>query len=119
MSYDGSRKHVREACEASLKRLEIDTIDLYYLHRCAAAAAAVGAQSLLNHHERLLSALLLLPLLGHKACYLLLPPLLLQKRLGTDTVDLYYLHRCGPAAAAATATALPLLLGHQDWRRHR
>lgn len=33
MSFDGSRKHVREACEASLKRLGIDTIDLYYLHR--------------------------------------------------------------------------------------
>src|SRR6266542_3537539 len=30
---DGSAAHVREACEASLKRLGIDTIDLYYLHR--------------------------------------------------------------------------------------
>ncbi|KAK9803294.1 hypothetical protein WJX72_008926 [[Myrmecia] bisecta] len=30
---DGSRKHVREAVEGSLKRLGIDTIDLYYLHR--------------------------------------------------------------------------------------
>eukprot|EP00882_Tetradesmus_deserticola_P008446 GHRQ01008907.1.p1 GENE.GHRQ01008907.1~~GHRQ01008907.1.p1 ORF type:complete len:232 (+),score=88.84 GHRQ01008907.1:372-1067(+) len=33
MSLDGSRKHVREACEASLQRLGIDSIDLYYLHR--------------------------------------------------------------------------------------
>lgn len=33
MAFDGSRKHVREACEASLKRLGIDYIDLYYLHR--------------------------------------------------------------------------------------
>lgn len=33
MSLDGSRKHVRESCEGSLKRLGIDTIDLYYLHR--------------------------------------------------------------------------------------
>jgi len=33
MAYDGSRQHVREACEASLKRLGIDCIDLYYLHR--------------------------------------------------------------------------------------
>eukprot|EP00878_Enallax_costatus_P005162 GHUV01005425.1.p1 GENE.GHUV01005425.1~~GHUV01005425.1.p1 ORF type:complete len:293 (+),score=57.39 GHUV01005425.1:920-1798(+) len=33
MTKDGSRKHVREACEASLKRLGTDCIDLYYLHR--------------------------------------------------------------------------------------
>lgn len=33
MSFNGSRKHVREACEGSLKRLGVDTIDLYYLHR--------------------------------------------------------------------------------------
>lgn len=31
--FDGSRKHVREACEASLKRLGTGYIDLYYLHR--------------------------------------------------------------------------------------
>ena len=30
---DTSRKHVREACEGSLKRLGIDCIDLYYMHR--------------------------------------------------------------------------------------
>jgi aryl-alcohol dehydrogenase-like predicted oxidoreductase len=30
---DGSPKHVREACDASLRRLGIDAIDLYYLHR--------------------------------------------------------------------------------------
>jgi aryl-alcohol dehydrogenase-like predicted oxidoreductase len=29
----GKPDYVREACEASLKRLNIDTIDLYYLHR--------------------------------------------------------------------------------------
>ena len=28
-----SRKHVRQACEASLKRLGVDTIDLYQIHR--------------------------------------------------------------------------------------
>ena len=30
---DGSPKHVRAACEASLKRLKVAHIDLYYLHR--------------------------------------------------------------------------------------
>ena len=30
---DGSAKHVKEACHASLKRLGVETIDLYYLHR--------------------------------------------------------------------------------------
>ncbi|HEX9340799.1 MAG TPA: aldo/keto reductase [Thermoplasmata archaeon] len=32
-SLDGSPAHVREACHASLERLGVDTIDLYYLHR--------------------------------------------------------------------------------------
>jgi aryl-alcohol dehydrogenase-like predicted oxidoreductase len=30
---DGSPEYVKEACHASLKRLKVDTIDLYYLHR--------------------------------------------------------------------------------------
>jgi aryl-alcohol dehydrogenase-like predicted oxidoreductase len=30
---DGRPEYVREACEASLKRLAVDTIDLYYQHR--------------------------------------------------------------------------------------
>ena len=30
---DGSPAHVREACDASLRRLGVRTIDLYYLHR--------------------------------------------------------------------------------------
>jgi aryl-alcohol dehydrogenase-like predicted oxidoreductase len=30
---DGRPEYVRAACEASLKRLEIDVIDLYYIHR--------------------------------------------------------------------------------------
>ncbi len=30
---DGSPEHVRAACEASLRRLGVKTIDLYYLHR--------------------------------------------------------------------------------------
>jgi aryl-alcohol dehydrogenase-like predicted oxidoreductase len=34
---DGSPRHVREACQASLRRLGVDHIDLYYLHRVDAA----------------------------------------------------------------------------------
>ena len=30
---DGSPQYVRKACEASLRKLEVETIDLYYLHR--------------------------------------------------------------------------------------
>ncbi|HYF06233.1 MAG TPA: aldo/keto reductase [Acetobacteraceae bacterium] len=30
---DGSPRHVRQACEASLRRLGVEAIDLYYLHR--------------------------------------------------------------------------------------
>jgi len=32
-SLDGSPQHIRAACEASLRRLKVSTIDLYYLHR--------------------------------------------------------------------------------------
>jgi aryl-alcohol dehydrogenase-like predicted oxidoreductase len=34
---DGSPRHVREACDASLQRLGVEVIDLYYLHRVDAA----------------------------------------------------------------------------------
>ena len=30
---DNTKKYVKEACEASLKRLNLETIDLYYMHR--------------------------------------------------------------------------------------
>jgi aryl-alcohol dehydrogenase-like predicted oxidoreductase len=33
VGYDGTPRHAREACEASLRRLRTDHIDLYYLHR--------------------------------------------------------------------------------------
>lgn len=33
MDRDGSPQHIREACDASLKRLRTDVIDLYQLHR--------------------------------------------------------------------------------------
>src|SRR5213592_5023138 len=32
-SLNGSPAYVRQACEASLRRLGVDVIDLYYLHR--------------------------------------------------------------------------------------
>src|SRR5260370_30619937 len=32
-AYNGKPEYVRTACDASLKQLGIDTIDLYYLHR--------------------------------------------------------------------------------------
>ncbi|RBL93205.1 aldo/keto reductase [Chitinophaga flava] len=31
--FDGSPKYLKQACEASLKRLKVDVIDLYYAHR--------------------------------------------------------------------------------------
>jgi aryl-alcohol dehydrogenase-like predicted oxidoreductase len=33
MAVDGSPEHIRRACDASLRRLGVDVIDLYYLHR--------------------------------------------------------------------------------------
>jgi aryl-alcohol dehydrogenase-like predicted oxidoreductase len=45
---DGSPAHVREACESSLRRLDVDHIDLYYLHRVDAVVPieeTVGAMA--------------------------------------------------------------------------
>lgn len=45
---DGTPKHIHEACEASLRRLKIETIDLYYLHRVdpnVPVEESVGAMS--------------------------------------------------------------------------
>ena len=45
---DGSPAHVREACDASLRRLGVRTIDLYYLHRVdpkTPIEATVGAMA--------------------------------------------------------------------------
>jgi aryl-alcohol dehydrogenase-like predicted oxidoreductase len=45
---DGSPKYVRNACDASLKRLGVDHIDLYYLHRVDTATPiedTVGAMA--------------------------------------------------------------------------
>jgi aryl-alcohol dehydrogenase-like predicted oxidoreductase len=45
---DGSPAHIRAACEASLRRLGVSTIDLYYLHRLDRTVpieASVGAMA--------------------------------------------------------------------------
>ena len=47
-SIDGTPEHVRRACDASLKRLGVDVIDLYYQHRVDSDVAieeTVGAMS--------------------------------------------------------------------------
>lgn len=43
---DGSPAHIKQACDASLRRLGVDVIDLYYLHRadkCVPIEESVGA----------------------------------------------------------------------------
>jgi aryl-alcohol dehydrogenase-like predicted oxidoreductase len=45
---DGSPKHVKESCDASLQRLNVDVIDLFYLHRVDPSTPiedSVGAMS--------------------------------------------------------------------------
>jgi aryl-alcohol dehydrogenase-like predicted oxidoreductase len=52
---DGSPQYVRKACEASLERLGVDCIDLYYLHRVDAAVPieeTVGAMAALVHEGK-------------------------------------------------------------------
>lgn len=47
-SLDGTPQHIYEACEASLRRLKTDVIDLYYLHRVdprVPVEESVGAMS--------------------------------------------------------------------------
>jgi aryl-alcohol dehydrogenase-like predicted oxidoreductase len=49
---DGRPEYVREACDASLRRLGVETIDLYYLHRADARVRiedTVGAMAELVH----------------------------------------------------------------------
>ncbi len=52
---DGTPKHVREACDSSLQRLNVDHIDLYYLHRVDAnvpVEETVGAMADLVHQGK-------------------------------------------------------------------
>ena len=52
---DGSPAYVRKSCEASLERLGVDSIDLYYLHRVDASVPieeTVGAMAELVHEGK-------------------------------------------------------------------
>jgi aryl-alcohol dehydrogenase-like predicted oxidoreductase len=52
---DGSPQHVAQACEASLRRLGVDVIDLYYQHRVDPAVPiedTVGAMARLVEHGK-------------------------------------------------------------------
>ena len=54
-SIDGTPKHVREACEDSLRRLGVDHIDLYYQHRVdpnVPIEETVGAMAELVHQGK-------------------------------------------------------------------
>src|SRR6266851_5414562 len=44
-----SRKHILQACDASLKRLGVDTIDLYQIHRFKGTVPIEETLSALNH----------------------------------------------------------------------
>ena len=44
-----SRKHIVQACEASLKRLGVDTIDLYQIHRFSASVPIDETLAALDH----------------------------------------------------------------------
>ena len=48
----GSRKHVIEACEASLRRLGTDRVDLYYIHRYDDSAPVDETMDALDHLVR-------------------------------------------------------------------
>lgn len=51
----GDRAYIRECCEASLKRLGVDVIDLYYAHRLAAdvpVEETIGAMAELIHEGK-------------------------------------------------------------------
>jgi len=52
---DGSSQHVRAACEASLKRLQTDYIDLYYQHR---VDRKVGIETTVREMKVVMSATL-------------------------------------------------------------
>ncbi len=47
--YGLSRKHILEACDASLKRLQIDYIDLYFCHRSDPATPIEETVRAMNH----------------------------------------------------------------------
>lgn len=53
---DGRPEHLREACDASLRRLRLDRIDLYYLHRHdpeVPVEESIGALEQLRHEGKI------------------------------------------------------------------
>ena len=66
---NGRPEYVREACEASLKRLGIETIDLYYLHRVDPATRiedTVGEMAKLVHEGKIGAVGLFRIMLNHR-----------------------------------------------------
>ena len=76
----GKPEYVRECCEASLKRLQVDCIDLYYQHRHASSSSETGDLSI----ELLVCGK---PEYVRDCCEASL------KRLQVDCIELHYQHR--------------------------
>ncbi len=58
LSRNGSKKHIKQACESSLKRLDISKIDVYYLHRVdplIPVEESMQAMSELYHEGKIIS----------------------------------------------------------------
>ncbi|XP_075656909.1 IN2-2 protein-like isoform X3 [Castanea sativa] len=85
----GDPVYVRAACEASLKRLSIDCIDLYYQHRVDTRVPieVTGENSPLSLFSKVHGEVHGDPAYVRTACEASL------KRLNIDCIDLYYQHR--------------------------
>ncbi|KAM3754573.1 hypothetical protein ACB098_03G175800 [Castanea mollissima] len=85
----GDPAYVRAACEASLKRLNIDCIDLYYQHRVDTRVPieVTGENSPISLFSKARGEVHGDPAYVRAACEASL------KRLNIDCIDLYYQHR--------------------------
>ena len=59
LSRNGSKKHIKQACESSLKRLDISKIDVYYLHRVDPLIPVEESMQAMSelYHEHLVASL--------------------------------------------------------------